>query len=151
MRDDNGEIRELKPEDNLWYQVYVKHGPLDHRIAQKFRMRFRLPYDSFISLYEEINQHDMFFRWTTTDATGLKSSNLKLLLLGFLRYIGRGWTLDDVEESNGISREVNRIFLHPFFNYGSTVLYQKWITEPALNRNLCDQEKLFKMGGLMAV
>ena len=31
--------------------------------------------------------------------------------------------------------------------YGSTVLYKKWVTEPAINRNIIDQEKLFKIAG----
>ena len=116
VRDDNGEIRELKPKDTMWYQIYVMNGPFNSRIAKKFRMRFRMPYDSFISLHDDIKVHEIFHRWSKADAVGDHSSNLKLLLLGFLRYIGRAWTLDDVEEANGISREVNRFFCMHFWN-----------------------------------
>ena len=31
--------------------------------------------------------------------------------------------------------------------YGSTVLYKKWVIEPALNRNVSDMEKLFQIAG----
>ena len=39
-------------------------------------------------------------------------SNLQLLLLGVLRFIGRNWTLDDVSEANGISVDTNNAFLY---------------------------------------
>ena len=81
------------------------------------------------------------------DAIGDAASNTKLLLLGTLCYIGRSWTLDDLEEANGISREVNRIFLHTYLKYGSTVLYKKWVLDPVRKMNVSLHEKLFKMAG----
>ena len=66
----------------------------------------------------------MFARWTRYDTVGDKLMNVKLLLLGCLRYIGRGWTLDDICESNGISVGINRLFLLTFIEWGSTVLYK---------------------------
>jgi hypothetical protein len=35
---------------------------------------------------------------------------LPLLLLCVLRYIGRGWTFDDLSENTGISEEIVRVF-----------------------------------------
>lgn len=44
------------------------------------------------------------------------------------------WTLDDVEEDNGISIEVNCIFINTFMEYGSTFLYKngQLILQPIL-------------------
>ena len=75
-----------------------------------FRIRFWIPYCFFEELSHDISNHEIFSRWSYSDAVGAPPSNLKLLLLGSLRYIGRSWTFDDIEESDGISREVNRIF-----------------------------------------
>lgn len=54
----------------------------------------------------------------------------KLLVLGSLRYIGRGWTFDDIVESTCISAEVHRCFLQAFLHFGSTVLYSKYVLTP---------------------
>ena len=69
-------------------------------------MHFCMPYDTFISLSNEIKHHDIFNHWLCRDGSGEPPSNMKLLLLGELHYVGRAWILDDVEEANGISREV---------------------------------------------
>ena len=89
-----------------------------------FRTRFRVPYSYFVELSNDIYENDIFSRWRNTDATGQPPSNMKLLLLGSLRYLGRSWTFDDISESNGISREVNRKFFICFIEYGSTVMFK---------------------------
>ena len=114
VRDDDGTLRELRSKDTLWYYLYANTPPLNKHLFRQFRMRFCMPYDSFISLSNEIKNHDIFNHWLCHDGAGEPPSNMKLLLLGVLRCIGRAWTLDDVEEANGISREVNRIFLNSF-------------------------------------
>ena len=110
-------------------------------------MRFCMPYESFISLSNDINNHNIFNRWLCTDNCGEPPSNINLLLLGFLRYIGRVWTLGDIEEVNGISREVNRIFLCCFMEYGSTILYNKWDIDAHVNTPISDMERLLCMAG----
>ena len=84
---------------------------MNERMHKLFCNRFRVPYSMFLDIANDINNHELFSRWQNTDATGDSPSNIKLLLLGSLRYIGRSWTFDDVHEANGISREVNRVFL----------------------------------------
>ena len=111
VRNHDGNLRELKPEDTLWYLLYVSNPPMNERMHKLFRNRFRVPYSMFLDIANDINNHELFSRWQNTDATGDSPSNIKLLLLGSLRYIGRSWTFDDVHEANGISREVNRVFL----------------------------------------
>ena len=145
--DNNGTLRDLKSTDTLWYLLYVKSPPRSERLARKFRTRFRMPHQNFITLSEDLEDHEIFNQWSCNDATGLASSNIKLLLLGSLRYIGRAWTFDDIEEANGISREINRVFLHCFLEYGSTILYKKWVLNPSLNANVNELEKLFRLAG----
>ena len=50
--------------------------------------------------------------------TVLKKNPISLLLLGSLRYIGRGWCFDDLEEATGISEEVHRVFFHQYILFG---------------------------------
>jgi hypothetical protein len=52
------------------------------------------------------------------------------MLLGSLRYIGRGWTFDDIEEATAISEETHRRFLHAFLSIGSTILFDKYVVTP---------------------
>ena len=147
VREKDGSLRELRPKDTLWYAYYVNTPPRNKRLANQFRMRFRLPYESFVSLSKELTEHELFDQWCCKDAVGDESSDLNLLLLGALRYIGRAWTLDDLEEANGISREVNRVFINTFVEYGSTVLYKKWVIDSTINTKISHLEKLFKEAG----
>ena len=147
IRDDNGQLSELTSKDSHWYQLYVQSSPRNTRLAKHFRRRFRLPYANYIALADDVEHDELFERWTGKDATGKEPSNIKLLVLGALRYLGRAWTLDDIEESNGISREVNRVFINKFMEYGSKVLYKKWVIDPAINTHVSSQEKVFRMAG----
>ena len=49
-----------------------------------------------------------------SDATGKRGAPLSLLILGALRYLGRGWTFADLEENTAISIETHRTFFHEF-------------------------------------
>ena len=57
----------------------------------------------------------------------VKVSPIELLLLGSLRYLGRGITFDDVEESTFISRHDHRDFFHRFVAFGANKLYAKYV------------------------
>ena len=147
VRDKDGTLREIRPEDTLWYLLYVAQPPSSKRMMKLFRLRFRLPHSSFVSLCATIKTHELFRQWTRCDAVGCYPSNLDLLLLGALRYIGRAWTLDDVCEANGISIDTNSVFLYRFMEYGSTVLYKKWVLEPSITNSVEYQEKFFRLAG----
>ena len=148
VRADDGSLRALYPTDTLWYMLYVKTIPQDDRLKAIFRTRFRIPHFYFMELSEEITKHEHFSRWQQLDAVGDKPSNIKLLLLGSLRYIGRSWTFDDISESNGISREVNRIFFLCFINYGSSVMYKKFVLDVSESINVANHEQLFAAAGM---
>ena len=63
--------------------------------------------------------------------TRIQSSCFEFLFLGSLRYIGRAFTLDYIEEETDISHETNRAFLHSFLLHEITILYDKRVTQPA--------------------
>ena len=147
VRDKDGNLREILPTDTLWYLLYIASPPHNKRLMDQFRKRFRLPYDRFIELTEELIQHPLFKRYTCTDATGKESSDIKLLLLGALRYIGRAWTFDDVAEANGISIDTNREFVYLFLEYGSTVLYKKYVIDEFSTVSVKEKESLFRLAG----
>ena len=148
VRADDGSLRALAPTDTLWYLLYVKTSPQDDRLKKIFRARFRIPYFYFCELVDDIIANEKFSRWTNPDAVGTQPSNLKLLLLGSLRYLGRAWTFDDVHEANGISREVNRNFFSCFMEYGSTVMYKKYVLDVADSIDVSNHERLFSMAGM---
>ena len=81
-------LRGIRLEDTLWCMLYVGNSPLNERMLQQFRNRFRIPYESFLFLYDDITNHPCFAQWSRSDAVGVKPANIKLLLLGCMRYIG---------------------------------------------------------------
>ena len=148
VRGDDGCVRALTPTDTLWYLLYVKSSPQDERLKKIFRARFRVPHFYFCELIDDISTNNLFSRWSACDAVGSQPSNLKLLLLGSLRYLGRAWTFDDIHEANGISRETNRNFFSVFMEYGSTNLYKKYVLDVADSIDIANHENLFAMAGM---
>ena len=67
---DDGLLRETQPQDTLWYLLYVNQPPLNDRMHQTFRNRFRIPYESFLSLSVDISEDPLFAQWSRTDAVG---------------------------------------------------------------------------------
>ena len=146
-RDDSGILKEFKTYHTLWYLLYVKQEPRNNRQRKLFRNRFRMPHSSYLDLAKLISSHELFDRWVSPDATKKDSTDIKILLLGSLRYLGRGWTFDDIEEATCISRECHRQFFNVFIFYGSTVLYNLHVTLPAMNTDLSEFEHLFELAG----
>jgi hypothetical protein len=87
-RADDGTLREATFEDSTWWRLYIETPPTGKRLLKIFRNRFRLPYDEFEKLVKDILSHELFARWTHHDACGNKPSDVRLLLLGSLRYLG---------------------------------------------------------------
>jgi hypothetical protein len=59
-----------------------------------------------------------------------KAKPVEPLVLGLLRYLGRGWTFDDLEENAGIGEETFRRFFHKFIAFGSTALHNEFVIAP---------------------
>jgi hypothetical protein len=120
--DDAGNRVPAAPTQTCWYMLYILHSCLaSPKFHTRFRGRFRLPYDSFQQAIAEAKESGEFVRWCTkSDAVGVACSPIELLVLGSLRYLGRGWTFDCLEEQTLIAKETHRQFFHEFISYGST-------------------------------
>jgi hypothetical protein len=131
--DDYGNVVALQPKQTLWYLLYYKSPDLSKpKFHKKFRRRFRMPHAQFMQLLQEFEESEYFACWKSgrKDAVGDQASPLPLLILGAMRYLGRGWTFDDIEENTAISEETHRQFFHVFIEYGSTVLYERYVIAP---------------------
>lgn len=146
-RTEDGELERIEPWESHWYVMYVAAPELDERFLHKFRRRFRLPYDYYLQLVEEAKEKVWFPRWSGTDATGRSASPIELLLLGSLRYLGRGWTFDDIEEATAVSEEVHRVFFHQFVSVGSTVLYPRYVQMPRTSEEAATHTCEFEEAG----
>ena len=137
MFDDSGSRVPVSPKSTSWYRLYVSHPNVDNpKFHKQFRRRFRLPHHKFVELvniFKEATNEDgslSFRRWMSKDAVGLESSPIELMILGALRYLGRGWTFDDIEEATVIDEETHRQFFHHFITFGAEVLFNKWVVAP---------------------
>ncbi len=61
---------------------------------------------------------------------GKNLPSVELFLLGLLRYLGRGWTFDDIKEQTAISKCIHCTFFHKFIEFGSTTLYSMHVLTP---------------------
>ncbi|KAG7368518.1 hypothetical protein IV203_031261 [Nitzschia inconspicua] len=99
---------------------------------------------------EELKESPHFERWKEgkTDCVGRPAAPLALLLLTALRYLGRGWTFDDLSEATAISEEVIRVFFHRYIEFGSTTLFQKYVLAPTTLEHANQQGIEYTMAGL---
>ena len=74
-------------------------------------------------------------------------SDLRLLLMGALRYIGRSLAFNDTEEFSFISVEVHREFFCEFIDYISAYLRNKYVLQPASDTDVSVFEKVFAIVG----
>jgi hypothetical protein len=138
---ETGELLPLPPTMSSWYVLYCSSDcqDLTPNFESKFRRRFRLPYNEYNELVQLCIEESeklvgYFRRWKpgTKAADGSISSPIELLVLTSLRYLGRGWTFDDLEECTAISEEVIRSFFHQFIAFGANCLFPKYVCVPNL-------------------
>lgn len=72
----------------------------DDYFNKKFQIRFCLPYPQFIELVKALETEDSFRRWHEGNMSYKmkESTPISLLVLCALRYVGRGWTFDDLSQ-----------------------------------------------------
>ena len=100
-------MKRVTPKLSSWWLDYIENLEPDCPTWNNiFRQRFRLPCESYLQILEWMTGDDcdeLFDRWRTEadGYTGRKNnkkvSPIELLLLGSLRYLGRGWTFDDIQ------------------------------------------------------
>ena len=140
------------PNDALsseWYKRYVlefrKHK--NRRHSEKFRRRFRMPYTSFSELVDTARTDNWFPSYEKCNALGQKGVPLEILILGALRYLGRGWTYDDISERTGVSEEVHRIFFKAFVKAVRNHMYPVWVKRPETDEEIADCMSEFTEAG----
>eukprot|EP00804_Cyclotella_cryptica_P010825 CCRYP_008759-RA/>CCRYP_008759-RA protein AED:0.21 eAED:0.21 QI:0/0/0/1/0/0/2/0/259 len=125
--------------ESFWYIGYVQNSLLeDERFVKKFCNLFWLPYNKFKGFSVECKASNVFNRWMSCNAFGQQPTPFKLLVLDSLRYLGRGWTVDDVEECTAVSQEIHRVSFGQFIEFGSIVLYNKYVV---FRKNLFEEAK----------
>lgn len=115
-----------------WYRRYVRFPdqPLNKKHMNLFRRRFRMPHTAFLDLVREAREDKWFPDYERRNALGEMGILLEILILGALRYLGRGWTFDDLYEATSVSEEVHRRFFKVFVVACRKHLYPKWVKRP---------------------
>ena len=80
-------------------------------------------------MYNNVYDHSLFSSFMTTYVVGSPSYDIKLLILGTLRYIGHACTFDNLEEATSISRKLHRRFYHAFIEYGTSILFKRHVIQ----------------------
>ena len=130
----------------LWYRRYVSEVGWFHnkRHFQQFRRRFRMPYVEFKGLVKLAREQNWFPSYEKINGCRQPGIPLELFILGALRYLGRGWTFDDIAEATGISEESHRIFLALFVKAGRKFLYPMFVKRPETDAEVKDPMSEFK-------
>ena len=102
------------PQDSLWWVNYAVFPSGLLIICQKmnFKRRYRISYESWKDFVEKVDDSHILKRWRcgATDVAGRLASPLELLSLGALKYLGRKFTFDDLEEITFISERTRGRF-----------------------------------------
>ncbi len=146
---EDGDLQEILPTQSTWYILYVSNPNIECKLFQKkFRRRFRMPHSSFVQLVVDARSGNWFPTWMRSSCVNKPSSPLELMILGSLRYLGRGWTFDDCEEATAIGEETHRRFFHQFIKIGSTILYDKYVHTPRTKEDIEPHMDEFKLSGM---
>lgn len=150
-KNNQGQIVDLTARNSIWWLNYVECVDMeDAKFLKIFRNRFRLPYQQYLELVAYTKTSPEYFkRWfdDSTDVTGERAAPLEILVLGVLRYLGRGWTFDDLWENTGVHAETHRQFFHKFIEFGSNVLYARYVDEPMREASIDNQGYEMNLAG----
>ena len=107
-----------------------------------------MPHASFLELVADARAGNWFPSWMGTNCAGKPASPLELMILGSLRYLGRGWTFDDCEEATAVGEETHRRFFHQFIRVGATILFFKYVRAPRTTAEVLTHMEEFNLAGL---
>ena len=128
---------------SVWYRRYVSEASWLHneRHFQQFRRRFRMPYIQFKGLVKLAREQNWFPAYEKLNRCNQPRTPLELFILGALRYLGRGWTFDDIAEATGVS---HRIFLALLLKVCRKFLYPMFVKRPETDAEVKDHVSEFK-------
>ena len=147
----DGIFMKMNPKETYWYKNYVLFPNVNcPHFRKTFRNRFRIPHVQFNSLLNRVSTSEYFLRWDNGNKikSRMVRNPLSLLLLGTLRYLGRGWIFDDLEEATGIGRETHLQFFHQFIKFGSRDLYESYVKYPTTANEAITHAYEFKIAGM---
>lgn len=132
--------------ESEWYRRYVSQVGWfkNKRHFDQFRRRFRMPYNEFKGLVKLARDQNWFPTYERMNACRQPGIPLDLFILGALRYLGRGWTFDDIAEATGVSEESHRIFFNLFVKACRKYLYPMWVKRPETDEEVKDHMFEFK-------
>ena len=132
--------------ESEWYRRYVSEvGWFKNKTHFKqFRRRFRTPFIEFKGLVVLAREQEWFPTYEKFNACGQPGIPLELFILGSLRYLGRGWTFDDIAEATGVSEESHRTFFSLFVKACRKFLYPMWVKRPETVSEVKDHMSEFK-------
>ena len=133
---------------STWYKKYVNRTQaLKRKEEFKFRKRFRMPRAQVLELTLRARNENWFPSCERVNALGQIGIPIDLLILGALRYLGRGWTFDDLEEATGVSEEVHRLFFHKFVAACANKLFPEHVKYPRTESEIQDSMAEFTEAG----
>jgi hypothetical protein len=93
--DETGKKVLLKSQESMWYMMYVSNPLINDDISMhaKFHKRFCIPYMNYLELVDDCTLDYRFQKWCGFKKNNWQASPIELLVLGALRYLGRGLTL----------------------------------------------------------
>jgi len=96
----DSELQVMKPKECQWWDMYVNNYLMleDSAMRAKFWNMFRIPPSNYLEFMQWIQDDTRFACWCGAKVNNKMSSPIELLVLGSLRYLGRGWTFDNIEE-----------------------------------------------------
>ena len=127
----------------MWCKNLIMTG------SKKLFSIFRFSHNNYLDLAYDYSNDTMLNQSMCDDYTSKKSNYVKMILLRTLRYLGRGWTLDNVEEVSCISREIHRQFFNVFIERGHDVLCDGHTALPAMSTDASVFEELFNIMRMM--
>lgn len=146
---DDGSRVGRPPTKSVWYENFIATTPTHQSVLKDFRKAFRLPHSSFLDLCDIVREEPIFGQWRDRrDAAGRECSPIGLLILGTMRYLGRGVTFHDLKDCTCISPEVHRVFFHSFIHFGRTILFQRYVDTPSNAKEAEEHRNEFDMAGL---
>ena len=110
-----------------------------------------MPHTAFLDLVREAREDLWFPDYERRNTLGEMNVLLEILILGALRYLGRGWTFDDLYEATSVSEEVHRRFFKVFVIACRKHLYPKWVKRPETAVEIGDCMSEYAEADLMGV
>ena len=123
-------------------------GAPDARGEKTFRLRFRVPYVRFEQLLQYVRDKSTIGPKSSEDAAHRPVAPLELKVLAVLRYLGRGWCLDDLSEASGISGPTLGAFVLDFLQRFPRDHWKEWVHIPRNEEELKQVMEPYDLLGL---